>query len=61
MLRARLSGVGGNRVIRRLWDRLMVWLRIREPYREPTLGRSFMARYMQTRLEEMERGERWPR
>ena len=48
-------------MIRRLWDRLRVWLRVREPYREPSHGRGFMLDLMERRLEEMERGERWPR
>lgn len=45
----------GDGVISRLWNRLLIRLGIRKPYREPSLGPCRMVRLMEQRLSELEK------
>ena len=42
-------------MISRLWNRLLIRLGIRKPYREPSLGPCRMVRLMEQRLSELEK------
>ena len=52
--------MGGIGMIRRLWNRLLIRLGIRKPYREPGMGRGYMLKIMEQRMEELENRRRWP-
>ena len=50
-----------RRLLSDLWHCLLTRLGIRKPYREPGIGRAFMLRVMEQRLEELENRRHWPR